>query len=58
MIPEKMQELLVLLGLVSVNFNDTRYDLDKIGKRADKLLKEFLEPYKVETVNENATKVE
>lgn len=58
MISEKMQELIVILGLLDRDFDCVGYDYNKLAERGAELLKEFLQPYKVNQVNDTAAKAE
>lgn len=60
MTTEKLSELSVLLNLVIGRWipPQGKYDLNAITKRANELLEEYLQPYKVNQVNESTTKVD
>lgn len=59
MTAEKLSELSILLSLVVGRWMPSKeYDIAAISKRANDLLEEFLQPYKVNQVDESATKVD
>lgn len=56
MINEKMLELLLLRDFISVpkeNYKESGLDKDKLAKRHDKLVEEFLKPYVIENAEKS-----